>query len=122
MADLTKYAKGSTVKLTTIGRSSGKPRSVTIWFVVADANHVHVQHSNRAPAQWYKNLQKDPEVWLNFGDGEILGRAIVVTEPEAIARIQRLFRGKYLMSWLFQLLGWGRVPQVATIQTPAGQA
>jgi deazaflavin-dependent oxidoreductase (nitroreductase family) len=115
--DLTKYSKGSTVKLTTTGRSSGKPRAVTIWFVVADANHVHVQHSSRAAAQWYKNLLKNPEVQMDFGDGPIDGRAAPITDKSEIDRIQRLFRGKYLLSWVFQLLGWGRAPLVATIET-----
>ena len=116
MADLTKYAKGSTVKLTTTGRSSGKPRTVTIWFVVADARNVYVQHSSRAEAQWYKNLLKNPEVQMDFGDGPIGGRAHPVTDAAEIDRIKRLFRGKYLMAWVFQLLGWGRPPLVATIE------
>jgi deazaflavin-dependent oxidoreductase (nitroreductase family) len=120
MADLTKYADGSTVKLTTIGRASGKPRAVTIWFVIADSNHVHVQHSSRAPAQWYKNLLKNPEVQLDFGDGPLQGRATAITDSPEIARIQKLFRGKYWMFWLFQLLGRGQLPMVATIQTTAG--
>lgn len=121
VGDLTKYTKGSTVKLTTVGRASGQPRAVTIWFVVADANHIHVQHSSRAPAQWYKNLLKTPEVQLDFGDGMVRGRAVAVTDAGEIARIQKQFRGKYFMYWLFQLLGRGRPPMVATIQTTAGQ-
>ncbi len=120
MADLTKYANGSTVKLTTTGRASGKSRAVTIWFVVADNNHVHVQHSSRAPAQWYKNLLKNPEVQLDFGDGPLPGRATAITDSPEVARIQKLFRGKYWMFWLFQLLGRGQAPMVATIQTTAG--
>lgn len=119
MADLTKYANNSTVKLTTTGRASGKPRTVTIWFVVADANHVHVQHSSRAPAQWYKNLVKNPEVRLDFGDGPMTGRAVAVSDPSDATRIQKLFRSKYWTFWIFQLLGRGRVPMVATIQTTA---
>ena len=116
MADLTKYTKASTVKLTTTGRSSGKPRSVTIWFVIADDSHVHVQHSSRAEAQWYKNLLKNPDVKVDFGDGPLAGRAQPVTDAAEVARIQRLFRGKYLMAWVFQLLGWGKLPLVATIE------
>jgi len=122
MADLTKYTNGSTVKLKTIGRASGQPRTVTIWFVVADANHVHLQHSSGAPAQWYKNLVKNPEVELDFGDGAVRGRAVAVTDPAEIARIQKLFRGKYWLFWVFQLLGRGKTSMVATIQTFAEHA
>jgi deazaflavin-dependent oxidoreductase (nitroreductase family) len=122
VADLTKFAKGSTVKLTTVGRVSRKSRVVTIWFVVADANHVHVQHSSNAPAHWYKNLIKNPDVQLDFGDGEIQGRAGAVTDPDEISRIQKLFRSKYLLFRVFQFLGRGKVPMVATIQTAAGKA
>jgi deazaflavin-dependent oxidoreductase (nitroreductase family) len=120
VADLTKYASVSNVKLTTIGRASGKSRTVTIWFIIADANHVHVQHSSRAPAQWYKNLLKNPEVQVDFGDGPLHGRATAVTDASEVARIQKLFRDKYWMYWLFQLLGRGKLPMVATIQATAG--
>jgi deazaflavin-dependent oxidoreductase (nitroreductase family) len=116
MADLTRYARRSTVKLITVGRSSGQPRSVTIWFVIADATRVHVQHSSAAPAHWYKNLLKVPDVELDFGDGPRRGRAVAVTEADEIAAIQRQFRGKYFLYRLFQWLGRGRVPMVAAIE------
>ncbi|HYD47039.1 MAG TPA: nitroreductase family deazaflavin-dependent oxidoreductase, partial [Terriglobales bacterium] len=75
MTDLTKYAGRSTVKLTTRGRKSGQPRSVTIWFVVVAPDRVEVQHTSAPTAQWYKNLLANPEVTLDFGDGPLPGHA-----------------------------------------------
>ena len=122
MIDLTKYSKNSTVKLTTIGRKSGQPRSVTIWFVIPDAGHVHVQHSSRAAAQWYKNLLQNPEVQMDFGDGPIKGRAVPIKDTGEIEAVLRMVRSKYMMAWFFRLLGWGRTPQVATIEVTEGKA
>lgn len=122
VADLIKYSKVSTVKLTTIGRKSGTPRSVTIWFVIADPRRMHVQHSSRAKAHWYQNLLKNPDVQMDFGDGPIKGRARPVTDTGEIDAILRLVRKKYMMAWVFRLLGWGRTPLVATIETVEDQA
>jgi deazaflavin-dependent oxidoreductase (nitroreductase family) len=122
MTDLTKYSGQSTVKLTTVGRKSGQPRSVTIWFVIADARRMHVQHSSRAAAQWYKNLLQNPEVQIDFGDGPIRARAVPIKDPAGIANILRQVRSKYMMAWLFRLLGWGTTPQVATIELTEGNA
>lgn len=116
MIDLTRYADRATVQLTTIGRKSGQPRTVTVWFVVADRRRIHVQHSSRAPAQWYRNLLVSPAVKLDFGDGPMEARARAVTDPAEIEAILRRVRRKYRMAWLFRLLGWGRKPQVAAIE------
>lgn len=104
MADLTRYAGKSTVKLTTVGRKSGQPRSVTIWFVVTEPGRVLVQHARDPVAQWYRNLLANPEVQLDFGDGPIAARATPITEPAGIAEVLRLIRKKH---WLLgPLIQW----------------
>jgi len=105
MADLTQFAKRSTVRLTTIGRTSGQPRTVKIWFVVTDPRRIVVQHVRAPAANWYKNLVRSPEVQLGFGGGPMAARATPVTERAAIDRILREVRRKYLMAWLLQAFG-----------------
>jgi deazaflavin-dependent oxidoreductase (nitroreductase family) len=106
--DLTQHARQSTVRLTTRGRKSGRPHTVTIWFVVTDAQHICVQHVRGPTADWYKNLLKEPMVHLDFGQGAVAARATAVANAEDIRRILALFRRKYLLSWFFQLLGMTR--------------
>jgi deazaflavin-dependent oxidoreductase (nitroreductase family) len=105
-----------TVRLTTRGRKSGQPRTVTVWFVPSGANGICVQHSSRKSAHWYRNLLQDPRVELDFGGGPVQGHALAVTDEARIAEILRGVRRKYPLAWVFQLLGWGRRPVAAEIK------
>jgi deazaflavin-dependent oxidoreductase (nitroreductase family) len=113
--DLRAVAKKKLVRLTTRGRKSGKPRTVEVWFVVADSQSVYVQHASRGPAQWYRNLVQDPGVTLDFGDKPLPARAEPIGEPERVREVLRLIRRKYPMAWLIQLLGVGHRAVAAKI-------
>jgi deazaflavin-dependent oxidoreductase (nitroreductase family) len=103
------------VQLTTRGRKSGQPRTVKIWFVVATPTSIYVQHTNPKAADWYRNLLREPAVTVDFGSGPIPARARPVTDPAEVERILILVRGKYLVAWLFKLLGWTRSAVAAEI-------
>lgn len=113
--DLKQYSAGSTVRLTTTGRTSGRQHTVTIWFVVLDADRFYVQHV-RGRAHWYKNAIKTPDVQVDFGAGPRPGRLTPISDPLEIKRVLALFRRKYLMAWLVQLLGIRQQPVAAVIQ------
>ncbi len=104
--------KKRNVRLTTRGRKSGQPRTVTVWFVVAGPSSIYVQHTSSTPAQWYKNLLCDPAVTVDFGNGPATGRAVPITSQERIQEILLLVRRKYMLAWIIQLLG-GRSRAVA---------
>lgn len=105
-----------TVRLTTRGRKSGQPRTVTIWFVAAGPDCIRVQHASRAPAQWYKNLLGDPAVTVDFGDGPLAGEARPLADAAQVRDVLRRVRRKYPMAWLIQLLGWGSHAVAAEIR------
>jgi deazaflavin-dependent oxidoreductase (nitroreductase family) len=113
--DLRQYAAGSTVRLTTTGRKSGRQHTVTIWFVVIDADRFYVQHV-RGRAQWYKNALKIPEVLVDFGPGPRPGRLRPIDDPREIKRVLAMFRRKYLLAWLVQLLGIRQQPVAAIVE------
>lgn len=108
-------ARTRIVQLTTRGRKSGQPRTVKIWFVVAGPTSIYVQHTNPKPADWYRNLLREPSVTLDFGSGPIAGRATPVTSPADIERVLALVRRKYFAAWIFKLLGWTRSAVAAEI-------
>ena len=108
-------ARKRIVNLTTRGRKSGQPRTVKIWFVVASPNSIYVQHTNPKPADWYRNLVRDPAVTLDFGSGQVAGRAAPVSDPSEIERILAMVRKKYFAAWIFKLLGWTRSAVAAEI-------
>lgn len=113
--DLRQYSAGSTVRLTTTGRTTGRQHTVTIWFVVLDADRFYVQHV-RGRAHWYKNAIKTPEVQVDFGAGPRSGRLMPIADPQEIKRVLALFRRKYLMAWVVQLLGIRQQPVAAVIE------
>jgi len=116
MLDLRDVAARKTVRLITRGRKSGQPRAVTIWFVVASPRSIRVQHVSRAPAQWYQNLLRQPEVQVDFGAGPLTGRARPLQERADIEEVLRLIRRKHWSAWLIQLLfGRGATPVAAEI-------
>ena len=95
------------VNLTTRGRKSGKPRTVKIWFVVAGPTSIYVQHTNPKPADWYRNLMRDPSVSVDFGTGQVAARATPVSDAEGDRTDPRDWcERKYLAAWIFKLLGW----------------
>lgn len=115
MTDLGRYAPRSTVRLTTTGRTSGRAHTVTIWFVVAGARRIYIQHVSGATADWYKNLRKQPQVQIDFGDGPVAARAAPITDAAEVRRVLALIRRKYKLACLLQLLALRRQAVAAAL-------
>jgi deazaflavin-dependent oxidoreductase (nitroreductase family) len=99
-------ADGSTVHLTTVGRKSGQPRTVTIWYVV-DAGAVYVQSGKGGKTDWYRNVKAKPEVTLDFGELRVVGRATPIADENEARRVRELFRQKYWLAWMASWVGAG---------------
>jgi deazaflavin-dependent oxidoreductase (nitroreductase family) len=112
MSDL---PRRKTVRLTTRGRKSGQPRTVTIWFVVDGPGRVRVQHVAPKPAQWYRNLVVHPDVTVDFGDGPIAARATPITDPAEIRRVLAAVRSRYWTAPIIQWLARRASPVAAEI-------
>lgn len=106
---------GKTVRLTTRGRKSGQPRTVTIWFVSAGPRRIRVQHVAGKPAQWYRNLLHDAAVSIDFGQGPISATAAPIRDPAAIQRVLGEVRAKYWTAPVIQWLGRKASPVAAEI-------
>lgn len=119
MTDVRSYADRRKVRLTTRGRKSGAPRTVTVWFVVAGETRLFVQHAARAPAHWYRNLLQDPAVQIDFGDGPLEARAEPILDDAKIRDVLKQVRSKYRLAWLIQLLGRNAQPVAAEIELVA---
>jgi deazaflavin-dependent oxidoreductase (nitroreductase family) len=113
MSDL---ERRKTVRLTTRGRKSGQPRTVTIWFVADGPRRVRVQHVAPTPAQWYRNLLAYPEVTLDFGDGPITAQAQPITDAAEVRRVLAAVRRRYWTAPLIQWLGRKATPVAAEIR------
>jgi deazaflavin-dependent oxidoreductase (nitroreductase family) len=101
--------------LTTIGRVTGMPREIEIWYVERGGNfYVLAEHFHRA--HWVRNIAKEPRVRVRVGDRRIAARASVldpVTDREEWEAAQRLAREKY---------GWGEGLPVRIVPHEAANA
>ena len=86
--------------LTTIGRHSGQPREIEIWFTRRSGRYYLVAE-HREAAQWVQNLRAEPRVCARVGDATFDATARVVdaaAEAELCTGIRALSEAKY---------GWG---------------
>jgi len=81
--------------LTTLGRVSGTPHEIEIWFA-REANTLFLLAGGREQSDWVRNLQADPAVTVRLGDETWLGDGRTV-EPESVddARARELVHRKY---------------------------
>lgn len=102
-------ARARTVRLIARGRRSGKPREVTIWFVVVDgAIGLGTLNDDR---NWVRNARAAGEVELVFADARLRGRFADVTDPERHRRIRTEMARKYLP---FRIASWFGAGQKVT--------
>jgi hypothetical protein len=94
-----------TLRITTRGRKSGKPHTVTIWFLV-DGPKMYLATLD-ARRDWVRNLGKTPDVLLDADGVRLRGRATAVTDPGVEAHVRELLAKKYWMAWIGSWFGKG---------------
>jgi general stress protein 26 len=104
-AKLAAVGSRSTCRITTSGRKSGKPHTVTIWFL-AEGTTIYLATLN-AKRDWVRNLEKTPEVVLDLDGVRVRGRASTIADPGADAHVRDLLARKYWMAWLGSWFGQG---------------
>lgn len=86
--------------LTTLGRKTGLPREIEIWFVALN-NKYYVMAEHRENAQWVKNIRHNPRVHVRVGACEFDATARVLDrerDRQASEQARQLDKRKY---------GWG---------------
>ena len=66
-ASLQDIANKQVLYLTTIGRSTGLPREIEIWFVVWCERLYLFAETGEAPG-WFKNIRREPKVTVRIGE------------------------------------------------------
>jgi deazaflavin-dependent oxidoreductase (nitroreductase family) len=82
--------------LTTLGRVTGQPREIEIWFTEHGGRFYLV--AERASANWVRNIQLQPEVKVRVGEAGFNAIARFVHndgEPRLAATVKALFDAKY---------------------------
>lgn len=78
--------------VTTVGRRTGRPHTVEIWFAVHGATIFIVSSED---ADWVRNAVAHARVAVRVGDETREGRARIVTDPVEAALARRLLPEKY---------------------------
>ena len=90
-ARLSRYRQ---IKLSVIGRQSGKTISIPVWFVL-EGQKLFLLPVQGSDTQWYKNVLKNPTIRIAARDAQAEFRAVPITESEGVKSVAEKFREKY---------------------------
>jgi len=89
-----RLARLSVCDLETIGRVSGMPRVVELWFA-AVGDRVYFLSGGRDAAAWVRNIAASPAVRVRLGGRWFHGRGAWIEDPADDVVARRLLDGKY---------------------------
>jgi deazaflavin-dependent oxidoreductase (nitroreductase family) len=103
--------------LTTIGRRTGRPHRIEIWFAAHDGR-LYLLAGGRERADWVRNLQANRRVTVELGDETRVGAAHVLEAGTAEDQLAReLLLAKYAGTE-DDLDEWGRTALPVVIELP----
>lgn len=91
---LTAHADDSVCLLQTTGRTTGRPRTIEIWFAT-DGERVYLLAGGRHHAHWVRNLIANPRVRVRIGGVTLAGTARVIEGEEREGLARRMLGAKY---------------------------
>ncbi len=91
---LAQHADLDCCDMTTIGRRTGKPHEIEIWFGVID-DTMYLISGNGPTADWYRNALADSQVSVRLAGETHEGVARDVTDADERRRVGDLMKAKY---------------------------
>ena len=80
--------------LTTMGRVSGRPHEIEIWFGLRNLT-LYLLSGGGEKSDWVKNLLKNPSVTVRIGKRVFAGTARLVKDPDEESLARLLLAKKY---------------------------
>ena len=113
---LSQLAKQDYCYLTTIGRKSGNPHEIEIWFGI-HGNSLYLLSGGGDQSHWVKNLLANPSVTVRIAKYIFTGVARVVQDKQEETMARHMLAGKY-QDWQEgqPLSDWGRDALVVGIE------
>ena len=84
--------------LETVGRTSGQPRTIEIWFAT-DGERLFLLSGGRDRAHWVRNLRVNPRVRVRIGGRSLDGDARIIDGKERDQAARELLAAKY-QGWI----------------------
>jgi len=82
------------IKISVIGRKSGRTISIPVWFVL-EGDKLYLLPVQGSDTQWYKNVLQNPSIRISARGEEAEFPAIPVTDAQAVKSVVEEFREKY---------------------------
>ena len=89
-----RLARYRQIKISVIGRKSGRRITNPVWFVL-EGDKLYLLPVQGTDTQWYKNVHHDPTIWIDARGVEAKFRAVPVADPETVKSVVEKFREKY---------------------------
>jgi deazaflavin-dependent oxidoreductase (nitroreductase family) len=105
---LDRLAREEYCYVTTMGRATGKPHKIEIWFGLRN-NTAYLLSGGRDKSDWVKNLLRNPSVTVRIANQSFQAVARIVTEKKEDTMARHLLAEKY-QEWEDgkQLSEWAR--------------
>src|SRR6185295_10753120 len=98
----------------TVGRVSGKPHTIEIWFTIL-GDSLYMLAGGRERSDWVRNLRRTPAVELRIGRRRWRGKARIVHAKREDARARKAVAAKYRARGNEDLDGWERDALVVAV-------
>ena len=82
------------IKISVIGRKSGRTISIPVWFVLEGEN-LYLLPVQGSETHWYKNVVRNPQIRIDARSAEAGFQAVPVTDAKAVKSVVEKFREKY---------------------------
>ena len=89
-----RLARYRQIKITVIGRKSGKTISIPVWFVLEGEN-LYLLPVQGSDTQWYRNVLKNPSIRIDARGAEAEFQAVPIPDAKTVKSVVEKFRGKY---------------------------
>jgi deazaflavin-dependent oxidoreductase (nitroreductase family) len=119
-ANLQDLADDDFCYLTTIGRRSGRPHTIEIWFALT-GRALYLLSGGRDKADWVKNLQQHPAVQVRIRQQEFSGQARLITDGQEDGLARKLLYEKYTPRDSDDLSDWSQVSLPVAIDIADGE-
>jgi deazaflavin-dependent oxidoreductase (nitroreductase family) len=86
--------KNKYIYLTTMGRRTGRPHTVELWFAVVRGETIYLSHEGEL-TDWMKNILKDSQIRFRIGRDWFRGKARIVEDDGSFEKGKHALYLKY---------------------------
>jgi len=89
-----RLARYRQIKISVIGRKSGRTISIPVWFVL-EGNKLYLLPVQGSDTQWYKNVLQNATIRVDARSAGEEFRVVTLTDANAVKSVVEKFRQKY---------------------------